>query len=386
MAYRTSRDLESNLEKPFLTIQIPVVSSDNIEEVRITDAVHIGSFDWIGSKEPRILVPGFPPEWQDKRTPCQLSPDSKIKIVDQGYRHLSYGSGGRDPSARLLPLALAIDLHAESQGKTFDWASVSIATDRNCLRKLLRWVNGKKGKSCEFRIDLQVLGRTVFFNRWEKRMSQWQAIPTYGHSFEACFTNRLGKDSIEHDRIIQYDLKGLRIIVGYEVDAYLSNDSTRIERTNTTASQVSPPIDIQVNQATTLQVIRGGYTVPQDSIMELTTRSLGSMNKVNYNWEEGFPQLFFSQTQHHYLGVHQNGNILEVRKTTTESPELRAREQGLQPSLRRLRKVLGEIHELAVREGGISLVCNAAGELKAYRRHTETTVLHDYLQRKYAHV
>ena len=59
MAYRKSRDLETNLEEPFFTIQIPVVSSDNVEEVRITDAVHIGSFDWIESKKPCILVPGM---------------------------------------------------------------------------------------------------------------------------------------------------------------------------------------------------------------------------------------------------------------------------------------------------------------------------------------
>lgn len=50
----------SNLEpQPLFTIQIPVLGSDDTEEVRITNAVHIGSFDWVESKKPCILVPGM---------------------------------------------------------------------------------------------------------------------------------------------------------------------------------------------------------------------------------------------------------------------------------------------------------------------------------------
>ena len=59
----------------------------------------------------------------------------------------------------------AIDLITAEKGIQIDWPSVDFITDRNALRKLLRWGSGVSGK--DFRIDLELAGeRTVFLNRW----------------------------------------------------------------------------------------------------------------------------------------------------------------------------------------------------------------------------
>lgn len=56
----------------------------------------------------------------------------------------------------------------------FDWPSVDLVTDRNGLRKLLRWVTATaEDPPQDFRIDTQLAGdKTVLFNRWEKKYTE----------------------------------------------------------------------------------------------------------------------------------------------------------------------------------------------------------------------
>lgn len=69
----------------------------------------------------------------------------------------------------------------------FDWSSVDFITDRNSLRKLLKWVGGTSDK--EFRIDTQLAGdTTVLLNRWEKRNQEASGGFTFGFSFEEATT------------------------------------------------------------------------------------------------------------------------------------------------------------------------------------------------------
>lgn len=147
------------------------------------------------------IFPGSPPEWRDRATPYTVPRDSGSQFVDQ--------NGYRMPSSTLLPLFRAVDVMVEEKGEPLDWTSVDFVTDRNGLRKLLRWINGTGDSVKEFRIDTQLAGRrTVLLNRWEKRVKE-DADPTrfsFGHSFERESTVPAPgcEQSTGHHRIVKY--------------------------------------------------------------------------------------------------------------------------------------------------------------------------------------
>lgn len=97
-----------------------------------------------------------------------------------------------------------------------------------------------------------------------------------------------------------------------------------------------------------------------------------------YEWKELYPQLFLSQTPHHFLGVHQSGRFREVekRKLGTD-PDFLAVANQMQESLKKLRQALEMIQELVIEHGAkgrLSLVCED-GELKVYERESQASCL-----------
>lgn len=98
-------------------------------------------------------------------------------------------------SRTFFPLIQAVQ-DVESQSKTeekdrFDWSSVDFVTDRNGLRKLLRWIDSTSGDPPkDFRIDMQLAGsKTVLMNRWEEiTRVQPGTRRSYGFNFEETMT------------------------------------------------------------------------------------------------------------------------------------------------------------------------------------------------------
>jgi len=98
-------------------------------------------------------------------------------------------------SRTLFPLIRAVQ-DVESQLETeeeekFDWSSVDFVTDRNGLRKLLRWINAVPGDPPrDFRIDMELAGsKTVLLNRWEQITKEQPGTRrSYGFNFEEAMT------------------------------------------------------------------------------------------------------------------------------------------------------------------------------------------------------
>ena len=119
--------------------------------------------------------------------------------------------GHRLPSCDLLPLFKAVDVVRDNHtGFEPDWKNVDFITNRNGLRKLLRWIiftEGTCGRSIpEFRLDLQLAGdRTVLLNRWEKDVFAPPGLG-YGFGFEQATTKLAPgcERSTGHHRIVQY--------------------------------------------------------------------------------------------------------------------------------------------------------------------------------------
>jgi hypothetical protein len=98
-------------------------------------------------------------------------------------------------SRTLFPLIRAVqDVESQSGTKEkdkFDWSSADFVTDRNGLRKLLRWIIARPGDPPrDFRIDLQLAGsKTVLMNRWEQfAKQQGGSRHSYGFNFEETMT------------------------------------------------------------------------------------------------------------------------------------------------------------------------------------------------------
>jgi hypothetical protein len=128
-----------------------------------------------------------------------------------------------------------------------------------------------------------------------------------------------------------------------------------------------------------LKITRAGTQVPQSEIIEMTTRS--EISAANFDWAEAYPQLYLSQTAHHYLAVHRGGIFFTITKRSTGKYDLPAIERRAQPGFKKLRKLLEEI-QARVRKGGvnwrISLVCKG-GILKVHERTSKESCLPDDL-------
>lgn len=111
------------------------------------------------------------------------------------------------PSATLLPLIKAVDKKTEDQDQTdFDWSCIDFVTDRNGLRKLLRWIDNAPLNK-DFRIDMELAGKhTILLNRWETRPREQSSGWTYGLNFEKASTASASgcKASTGHHRIVKY--------------------------------------------------------------------------------------------------------------------------------------------------------------------------------------
>ena len=218
--------------------------------------------------------------------------DHGVRLIDQnGFRMGPFASC-------LLPLFRAADVVAEEHTDvSVDWSSVDVVTDRNNLRKLLRWLqnpevpanNGAVAGSSDpskeaglsfvaareaalrdFRIDFQLGGRkTVLLHRWEKRTRELAQPPRSGCglNFEQEST-RPAKGCLRstgHHRIVTYvsiqpacygdrdshvyhtchtqDMGGLKLVVRCEVDACLPQPEATTSRAanGTTTLALSEP-------------------------------------------------------------------------------------------------------------------------------------------------
>ncbi|KDR82523.1 hypothetical protein GALMADRAFT_58125 [Galerina marginata CBS 339.88] len=365
---------EGLIETPLQAIPIPT-SDRNEEDSCVKNCIYIGSYNWLKGDAPAILVPGSPPHWENRATHYTIPPDIGVYLSNQ--------NGHKMPNALFLPLIVAVNQYSQNAKKPpFDWASVDIVTDRNCLRKLTRWVGGNNVR--DFRIDLQLVGeKTVLMNRWEKRNMEVFSGRTFGFSFEKASTSPAPgcKDSTGHHRIVTYDLNGLKMVVRFEVDACIPPVAKYPRKSISTIDELTDSMNsIKISPASRvgqLQIFEGGSAVSHTAVVELTTRSQKNIMDNGFDWKEAYPQLFFSQTAHHFLAVHQRGRFIDIQKRKITSEELQAIEKDAQVELKKVRKALEFVQQIAIehgKKGRISLVC-IDGELKVYQRHNDESCL-----------
>ncbi|KIY63066.1 hypothetical protein CYLTODRAFT_150232 [Cylindrobasidium torrendii FP15055 ss-10] len=184
------RTISDGLAKsPLSTVPLPaaVVPTTKISPTAFRC---IGSYSWATGEKNTIVVPGCPVILQTTTLPLQLKRRSHKHFVDQ--------NGHRVPSCPLLPIFLAVPT-------TFDWSLVHVVAERNSLRKLLGWVQGRKKA---FKIDLELVGETVLLYRWSEKTRVTIPNNDFGAAFEEAVTRPADGSPIPthgHYRIVEYE-------------------------------------------------------------------------------------------------------------------------------------------------------------------------------------
>ncbi|KAF8516443.1 hypothetical protein BU17DRAFT_92788 [Hysterangium stoloniferum] len=358
-------------------ISLPASQAEEVSgnSIAIGNFEVVASYSWDDAVSPTMIVPASPPVWRNRPMPYAVPRDSGLTYVDHNASRLS--------SSPLLPLIAAVSHLAPR----FDFSSVDFVTDRNGLRKLLRWASGGENAGT-FRIDLEFVGvKTIIMQRWEIYAVE-NGGPGYEKEFEKAST-RLApgcETATGHTRIITYDLDGLKMLVRYRTDACLptqpagnvvatkkTNDFNDLSAAfgNLTVHQTEREIiKIPTFDGNHLNIITEGNLVPQSSLLELKTRSIKSVD--NFDWNESYPQLLLSQTPHMFVCVHDHGTFTEVRKKTLEELKTGEVARKTADGLRKLKRILEEIREIVLGEGEgamLSLVCKKEGkEIVLYKR------------------
>ncbi|KAI0642871.1 hypothetical protein C8Q79DRAFT_1012881 [Trametes meyenii] len=307
----------------------------------------LGSYNWIDARLPTKLVPGSPPGWRDRPRPLPFRvPDSGFQVFDPNGYYMGFAS-------TLIPLYRVED-HADT---SMDWGAVDFVIDRSSLRKILRWVRGASasadvaassntntnanantkwntnwkqthvantttnnaplpaysksraqrklwgaGAAPDFRLGLQLAGKkTILVERWDTRTCQELLPGAHGckNNFDEAATSpaRGPKSTKYHNRMVQYDLEGVRPVVRFEADAcILSEDDA-----------AGPP------------------KRPVCLVLAVTTRPLTPSSShrllrhkprrhLAHKWRETYTQFLLSQTVYSFLAVHQNGQFSAAEK------------------------------------------------------------------------
>jgi hypothetical protein len=164
-------------------------------------------------------------------------------------------------------------------------------------------------------------------------------------------------------------------------DALGNMDPFRSPRvpTSPTISSSSPSSPTPSSPSPALNIIRAGSQVPQESLLEVASRSKYYIDQLD--WNELYPQLALSQTPGLRLGVHDRGTFTEMREMQVDGggdgvgrppPALEAQKRDTAAQFVRLARLLEDVQELAISRGpgptgSFSLVCEG-GELSAYAR------------------
>ena len=268
----------------------------------------------------------------------------------------------------------------------FSTTSVDLVACSSTLGNLLRFV---RGDDKPFKLLLEAVGGTVFFER--KENSPREVIPDvrgFGHTFPEAYTSwdPDAKGSVSHQRILSYKFAGFHCIVRSGVDGYLRGDNSmrsneRVQpaaRASATAyddlsftlapSRLAAPT---LEAGNSLAVVAGGALVPQDSLLEMKTRSFRKKNQDTVT--EELSRLWLAQISNFVLAYHEAGLFNDVRQIDV-SQRVKQWETDQQSILRMFSVLLHEIVvlarttnadrlELQWRESGILEVREAALEV-----------------------
>lgn len=279
------------------------------------------------------LSKGSPPLWSPPSTPQKLTPDSGVIYIDH--------NAARNPAFPLEPLFHA--LYAENPN--FELGDIDLVTDRNNIRKLLRYVRASSGDAFQIRAELAPNGRTALFTRVEASATETiRGFRGYGHNFEKAYT-KAERGSSAHHRVVGYDFGGMRCIVRHESDGYVDDDSSSSLSDALQGLSISTPGETGSGSAKTT-VESGGRAVDSSSTLVIKTRAVGR----ELDMAEICCQLWASQTRKLAVAYHRDG-VFDNVQLRDMAGMIYQWEMASQTVLGRLASLLKKIIGVAKRSG-----------------------------------
>lgn len=250
-------------------------------------------------------------------------------------------------------------LYVDNPG--FQIGDIDLVTDRNNIRKLLRFVQGSSSDSFQIRVEIAG-NRTALFTRVEAKTTDLiQGFRVYGRNFEKSYTQTEGGSSAHH-RIVSYDFGGMKCMVRHETDAYVDSKSPT-ELADSLSDALKglslSKLDTFGNNPAATMVETGGRAVDASSTLEIKTRA--ASRKIDMT--EVFPQLWISQTPKLVVGYHRNG-VFDNVQLRDMTDEIRRWEVANQKDLGKLACLLVKIIEIVKRSGDRSAVLNYSGGMR----------------------
>lgn len=203
-----------------------------------------------------------------------------------------------------------------------------------------------------FRFNVELVGNTLFLVRNHKN----DVIPDvrgYGHSFLKNFTSSDPTSGTmeSHQRVVSYDFGGLKCLVRFECDGYLTNyDGHKTLATKPEVHLPSPsPGSIVLREA--------GKIVPQGSVLEIKTKSkaYAAIPKSDH-----LPRLWVRQIPQFITAYHDRGSFEDVQVTDV-GEDLAEWETEHQDELKRFASTLSQLITEVKRSSHLKLEIYRAG-------------------------
>lgn len=255
------------------------------------------------------------------------------------------------------------------------------------MGNLIRFANSVEKT---FRFYVELVGNTVFLVRKENSPTELiEGVRGYGHTFPEAYTSWEAdvKNSVSHQRIVQYVFGGLRFLVRCESDGYLKNDEAHFESQNSQIpSNFSGPSEddglssllhaaesIAVGEkvphkTANLTVKFSGHEVPQTAVFDLKTRSA----RREIDMEEVYPRLWVSQIPKFIIAYHNSGHFNDIQVQDL-GPGLHDWEGKNTQLLHRFNTILHQLVGFAKQLGSHKLEVRriAMGPLQIRRQHED---------------
>ncbi|RMD40199.1 hypothetical protein DV735_g4934, partial [Chaetothyriales sp. CBS 134920] len=212
----------------------------------------------------------------------------------------------------------------------FPTRDIDIVTCASALGNLLRFVCGIEK---DFRIILASVGTTVFLLRREN--SPTTLIPDvrgYGHTFPEEYTTWESevKNSVSHQRIIQYRFGGFNLLVRFEVDGYEPREDV--------TEALEPRVPDENKLISSLSTA---------SIFEIKTRSVGKRDRHEIDIQDFIPRLWVSQISRLVLAYHDQGLFDENISIRDMGPDITEWEAKNAAELSGLASLLNELVQIS---------------------------------------
>ena len=310
---------------------------------------------------------GSPAIWSPPAHIRKLQPDKGVVFIDQ--------NAARYSSFPLEPMFRAIyEVHPE-----LDLDDIDVVICRNTMAKLFDFVTIN---SKNFEIDVEIIGDKAVFTRKEKKTTEFiEEFRGFGHTFPEEYTrwSSAVKGSSSHHRIAEYGFAGLKYLLRFQSDAYLTEDPSGAVKASSqrqgcmtnlanTATLLSSGSSFTIGEKQPVAghglVLRNaGTEIDQRDTIEIKTRAA---HKV-LDMESVLPRLWMSQTPNLVVAYHKGGRFDDVKILDVHN-DLEKWEKRNSMNLRKLDAVIRRIIDTV--QNTITMKCRVkrtnTGELEIW--------------------